>query len=305
MKALKIILIIVGVLVAVMLIVPLFTPATAEVSSEIEIALESSKIFPYVASFEEREVWDPWVASDSTTVVTIESQSGFVGSTYSWDGEKLGTGKMEVISVKENEAIKSSLQFGDMDTPSLVEWSFEPVDGGTHVVWSFSQETTYPIGRLGMIFGKVFLKRSFKTGLTSLKEYLESKPQSLSSLGPITIETQSPFEAMVANGAGTMETIGEQLGNLYGMIMMEVGKQNLQVAGAPFIQYLDYDEAEVVQAIHTGPYEEFTISYDKLDQYIITNGLELTGEAFEFYLSDPGTEPDPAKWITRIAFPLK
>jgi len=335
MKTLKIILIIVGVLVAVMLIVPLFTPATAEVSSEIEIALESSKIFPSVASFEEREVWDPWVASDSTTVVTIESQPGFVGSTYSWEGENLGAGRMEVISVTENEYIKSSLQFEDMDTPSVVEWTFAPSDGGTLVVWSFSQETTYPIGRLGMILGKVFLKRSFETGLTRLKEYLESKPQSMSSLGPITIETLPPFEAMVANGAGTMETIGEQLGNLYGMIMMEVGKQNLQVAGAPFIQYLDYDEvtghsnyvagiavvktgaasgdvyavayeeAEVVQAIHTGPYEEFTISYDKLDQYIITNGLELTGEAFEFYLSDPGSEPDPAKWITQIAFPLK
>ena len=37
MKALKIILIIVGVLVAAILIVPLFSPARAEVSAEIEI----------------------------------------------------------------------------------------------------------------------------------------------------------------------------------------------------------------------------------------------------------------------------
>ena len=335
MKALKIILIIIGILVAAIFIVPLFTPATAEVSAETEIALEASKIFSPVASYKDRSVWDPWVDSDSTTIVTIESKPEYVGSIYAWEGEKLGTGRMEVISVTENEYIKSSLWFGDVVEPSMVEWTFEPVEGGTHVVWSFSQKTKYPIGRFGMIFGKKFLKQSFEIGLANLKAYLESTPQSVSSLGPIAIETQQAFKAMVADGAGTMETIGEQLGVLYGMIMMEVGKQNLQIAGAPFVHYLDYDEAtghsnyvagipvlktgdnsgqvysrtydemKVVQAIHTGPYEEFTISYGLLDQYIQSNPIDLTGEAFEFYLTDPGTEPDQTKWQTIIAFPVR
>ncbi|MCK5066162.1 MAG: hypothetical protein KAR16_01925, partial [Bacteroidales bacterium] len=81
MKALKIILIIVGVLVAALLIVPLFSPATAEVSAEIEIALEPSQIFPDVASFIGREVWDPWVTQDSTADAIIGPKAGYVGST--------------------------------------------------------------------------------------------------------------------------------------------------------------------------------------------------------------------------------
>jgi uncharacterized protein YndB with AHSA1/START domain len=174
MKALKVILIIIGILVAAMLIIPLFTPATAEVSAEIEIALEPAQIFPVVASFENREAWDPWVSQDATTRVKIDSKPGYVGSTYSWDGEKLGTGKMQVVSVKEDSYIKSSLWFGEVETPSLVEWSFRPTEGGSHVVWSFSQDTKYPVGRLGMIFGKIFLKQSFESGLASLKEYLEA-----------------------------------------------------------------------------------------------------------------------------------
>lgn len=176
MKALKIILIIIGILVAAMLIIPLFTPATAEVSAEIEIALEASQIFPAVASFENRDVWDPWVAQDATTKVSVDYIAGYVGSTYSWDGEQLGTGKMQVVSVKEDSYIESSLWFGEVETPSLVEWKFTPTDGGTHVVWSFSQETKYPVGRLGMIFGKIFLKQSFELGLASLKGYLEALP---------------------------------------------------------------------------------------------------------------------------------
>ena len=165
MKALKIIGIIVGLMVAAILIVPLFSPATAELSSSIEIALEPAQIFPSVASFEGREKWDPWLTTDSTAEASIESVSGYLGSTYAWKGEKVSFGKMEVISVKENEYIGSHLWFGDMETPSLVEWSFQAVDGATHVVWSFAQETTYPFGRLGMMIGSVFLKKSFDLGL--------------------------------------------------------------------------------------------------------------------------------------------
>lgn len=334
MKALKIIGIIVGVLVAAILIVPLFSPSPAQVSSEIEIALEPAQIFPSVASFKNREAWDPWVASDSTTVVTIESKPGFVGSTYAWDGELVSTGKMEVISLEENKYIKSDLYFGDVEIPALVEWTFEPAEGGTYVVWSFSQETAYPFGRLGMMIGKVFLKQSFDLGLGNLKEFLEANPPQAGPLGPITIEVQPPFEAMVARGGGTMETIGEQLGNLYGMVWEEIEKQELQLSGPGFVHYLDYDEStghtnylagfpvsaagkesgdvlsvsydemKVVQAVHTGPYEEFVVSYGLMETYIEENGIEVTMEAFEFYTVNMQQEPDPARWQTVIAFPL-
>jgi effector-binding domain-containing protein len=258
-----------------------------------------------------------------------------VGSTYGWDGEKLGTGRMEVQSVKDNSYIASSLWFGEVTEPSLVEWTFTPTEGGTRVLWSFTQDTKYPIGRLGMMFGKVFLKQSFELGLSNLKEYLESQPRSKSLLGTISVESQAPITALVAVGGGTMETIGQELGEMYGAIYTEIEKQQLQVAGPAFVHYLDYDEStgfsnykagfqvagrgksagkvqavsypemQVVQAMHTGPYEEFSTSYDLMDVYIKENGLEVSGEAFEFYVTGMMTEADPAKWQTLIAFPLK
>jgi hypothetical protein len=86
-----------------------------------------SQIFPSVASFENREIWDPWVSQDATTKVIIDSKLGYVGSTYSWDGEKLGTGKMQVVSVREESYIESSLWFGEVEKPSLAESSMGPI----------------------------------------------------------------------------------------------------------------------------------------------------------------------------------
>jgi effector-binding domain-containing protein len=338
MKALRVILIIVLVLVAAVLIVPLFSPATAEVSAETTIALEPDEIFPTVASFNSRHEWDPWYTQDSTAEVRLGPKQGYVGSTYFWEGQKIGTGRMEVISVKENEYIESSLWFGYVDTPSLVEWHFEAVDGGTKVVWSFRQETTYPIGRLGMMFGKIFLQQSFELGIANLKELMETNPPApwvLSRLGAISVGTVPAMMTLVADGAGTMETIGEQLGELYGLLFAEAGKQKLEVIGAAFTLYLDYDETtdftnylagvmvnkmgsdagkvkavaypavEAVQAIHTGPYEEFSSSYDQLGAYIEANEIQTSGQAFEFYQVGMMAEPDPANWETLIAFPLK
>jgi len=186
-----------------------------------------------------------------------------------------------------------------------------------------------------MIFGKMFLTQSFETGLSQLKELMESDPPQVSCLGPISIEVQPAFEAMQAAASGTMENMGAVLGDLYGAIFTEVGKQQLEIAGPAFVHYLDFDEAtgmsnylpgvqvlksgkaagkvkaasypemKVLRAIHTGPYEKFTESYGLLQAYIDANGIEVSGEAFEFYQVSAQEDSDPANWQTVIAFPLK
>lgn len=335
MKALKIIGIIVAVLVAALLIIPLFSPATVVVSSEKTIELAPEQVFPTLATFANREAWDPWVAKDSTVRVTIESDPGFVGSTYEWEGEEVGSGKMEVISVEEPGYISSHIWFMGAEDPAHVEWNLEDLDGATNAVWSFTTDVTYPFGRLGMMIGKGFLKKDFEAGLSNLKSYLEANPPKVSLLGPITNEVQKPFEALVAKGAGTMEEMAQSIGQLYGMVMAEVEKQGLEMAGPAFIHYLDYDEEtgfanflagvqvnkpgrdagevkaasydemNVVQGLHTGPYEKFEESYIQLGMHVSENALDVTGEAFEFYIVDMREVDDPSKYQTIIAFPLK
>lgn len=335
MKALRVILIIVLVLVAAILIVPLFSPSPAEVSAETTVDRTPAQIFPSVASFKGRTLWDPWLTQDSTAEAKIESQSGFVGSTYAWEGEKVGQGRMEVISVRENEYIESHLWFGKVEEPALVEWHFETVDGGTHITWSFSQETTYPIGRLGMMIGEIFLKQSFELGLANLKEVMESTPAKTTPYGSVSVGTLPAMNVLLADGAGTMEEIGAKLPELYGLLFETAGKQGLEVVGVPFVNYLDYDEAtgfsnyrvgievatmgsdaglvkaeayaalDAVQTVHTGPYETSMHSYEALDAFMQSQGLEVAGNAIEFYQVSAASEPDPELWKTLIAFPLK
>ena len=335
MKALKIILIILGVVVAIILVVPLFAPATAIVNSEIDIELTPEQVFSGVASFSNRDAWDPWLEMDSTAVATIQSEPGYVGSTYVWEGERLGTGKMEVDSVVENEFIQSWLWFGDMPEPSIIQWKFEATDSGTHVVWSYNEETTYPLGRLRMMIGKVFLKKSLDKGLSNLKAYLEANPPVLTGLGEIGFDTFSPVNTMVMQLPGRMDDMSDLLGTIYGNVTMEIAKQGLEVIGNPFAVYTEwneeagtfvltagmpvakpgkkagevfpkfFDEMELVIGIHTGPYKDFNNSYMELDKYIRENNIEIRDMAIEIYLNSPMDVKDPNELKTLIAFPVK
>ena len=125
------------------------------------------------------------------------------------------------------------------------------------------------------------------------------------------------------------------MGEMYGSIMAKINTQGLQMAGPPFSHYLSYDEEtgiteclvgfptttrgknseeiearsypeiEVIQAMHTGPYEEIPVSYGKLMEHVEANQIDVKYESFEFYYTDPESEPNITKWQTLIAFPLK
>jgi effector-binding domain-containing protein len=60
----------------------------------------------------------------------------------------------------------------------------------------------------------------------------------------------------------------------------------------------------VVTGTHIGPYEAMAQTYDQLMVWTRAEGLTLAQGAWEVYLSDPSTEPDPSTWRTLIVWPL-
>jgi effector-binding domain-containing protein len=60
----------------------------------------------------------------------------------------------------------------------------------------------------------------------------------------------------------------------------------------------------VVKYVYIGPYEKMAPAYDEIKKYIQENKLEMNGNAWESYISDPAdTETD--KLETDIFFPVK
>ena len=141
----------------------------------------------------------------------------------------------------------------------------------------------------------------------------------------------------------TMEEMTAALPRLWPEVHAWLSQRGARPAGAPFIRYLtappggewsieigipafgeiSSDDRVVVGSfpagryavmVHTGPYEGLGSANAELQAWAasaaLTFQLDDTAQGSvwrnhsEFYLTDPGTEPDPAKWQTEIVYLL-
>ncbi|MBD8013515.1 GyrI-like domain-containing protein [Planococcus wigleyi] len=136
----------------------------------------------------------------------------------------------------------------------------------------------------------------------------------------------------------------DEVNGLVGELFDWLKKRGIKPAGAPFFRYwcmgdsegkykmevgvpvkrmVSVDERVVasyipggsyVRALHKGHPDELEKSLDALEQWALLEGLDIDkrweGEdeiwngRFEFYVTDPETEPDLNKWAIEIAFLL-
>jgi effector-binding domain-containing protein len=62
----------------------------------------------------------------------------------------------------------------------------------------------------------------------------------------------------------------------------------------------------VATLLHVGPFTTLGHSYDELERWIAEQGLTPRSSAiWESYLTSPQSEPDPARWRTRIFRPVR
>lgn len=125
------------------------------------------------------------------------------------------------------------------------------------------------------------------------------------------------------------ETMGECFGKLYGYGQ----SKGLAIVGQPIARYVkagpglwtvdfvmplaapaegngemvagNLHAGPVAYAMHNGPYEQLSETGAAIERWIKDNGYEVAGPPWESYVTDPASEPDPAKWRTDVFWPLK
>ncbi|MFJ5956440.1 GyrI-like domain-containing protein [Paenarthrobacter sp. NPDC092416] len=63
-------------------------------------------------------------------------------------------------------------------------------------------------------------------------------------------------------------------------------------------------EADAFEATHKGPYDTLDRTYTLILERMSAEGLTPSDTMWEWYLSDPEKQPDPATWQTRVVWPV-
>lgn len=70
------------------------------------------------------------------------------------------------------------------------------------------------------------------------------------------------------------------------------------------LEALDLPTGPAVTTVHTGPYDTLAQTYAELTAWMGREHVVPGQLMWEEYLTDPQSEPDPARWQTRIVWPL-
>ena len=130
----------------------------------------------------------------------------------------------------------------------------------------------------------------------------------------------------------TIDKLPAIMGQLFGEVYGHIQRSGQEPAGMPFSIYHSMEGGTVelecgmpvgspmagtarvkagelpggtmATVTHLGPYADLPHTWAALTEWINSQGLQPAGAPWEVYVTDPGAEPDQAKWRTDIFFPV-
>jgi len=151
----------------------------------------------------------------------------------------------------------------------------------------------------------------------------------------IEVTNQQPQIAVaMKKTAISMEQIAEVTTEGYTKLMGYLAEQGKQIAGAPYLAYMNGNEdfskfdielgipvseavsvqgelymsqsyeGKAITTTYKGAYKDIEVAYVALMDYAKENALEMTGVYYDYYISNPADTPEN-ELLTQVVFPIK
>lgn len=335
MKALKIVGFSLLGLIGLILILGFISPK--EIVTERSRTIKAPKMMVYetINDLETWENWSTWKEMDPEMKVTMGEKTVGKGASYSWTGPILGNGKMKISDSQEGKQVDTALEFDGFGNADA-SFKLEEVEGGTLVKWDFYQKMAVPFNLMEYVFNiKENLDKDFDRGLALLDQYLQEKKKNMTYQGLKVNEIDTEEQYFIGiREVISIQDIQKHYAENLPKAFAAVTAAGIEMAGMPSGLLYSYDEengtTDIAQVIPVKEpkelegFETFTIPAGKclhidyygdysatetahvaMDEYIKANSLTHKFPVIEQYVTDPGQEPDPSKWLTKVYYPLQ
>ena len=330
MKIIKRILVILVVLIALIVVVGFFMPGNVETTQQISIKAKPEVVFAHLNNLRNWDLWAKWNQMDPNWQVTYTDPASGSGAGYDWESEDpmVGAGSMTINESLENQLIKARLDFRDWSGADM-QMELSTSGDNTTITWSFvsDQAGNRLFDRYMNLFLPAMLEEDLMAGLTNLKALTEAQNMvmHIEELPEVTV-AYVPTEAKSAE-------LTPALAGAYGAISQHLIAQEAEMTAMPMANYLEYkdelvvfepmipinktiEESESVKVktmpqakmavfYHYGDYSGLSAAHEEALKVLETAGIQAGVASLEIYETDPGLEPDPNKWLTKICFRIE
>lgn len=231
-------LIIIGIIILVVIILALFfikIPFEISVSKTMNISKE--KIFNRVINFKTWAEWSPWILHEKNVDLKYSSKVTEEGGYYTWEGKKIGSGKMTHNTITKNEKIEQTVEFlKPYKSTSKVTWLFESQeDNTTKVTWQM--KGNMPLFLKTMIAKmKNFITKDYKVGLILLNQILDKKADRI-EVDFIGEEIFGKDAILYQSFQGTTEEMKQAMEETYPKLEKYCSDNEIEVVSQPLAVY--------------------------------------------------------------------
>lgn len=340
MKALKYIFFLLLITIIALALYIAVQPNDYEVTRTRTIKAPAAVIYDYVNDYKNWSAWSSWVENNPNIKITLPENTSGIGSSYSWEDEN-GVGTMKTVEVNPNKAIEQEMQINDYPK-SDVSWQFSSnADGSTDVTWTISsQDLPFDFKAYTALMGNMEkqIGPEYERSLEKLDSIIQVDMKKYSIVVDKEPTLHSGGFYIYNSTATTFEDFPAKMKSMLPEIMSYAQKNNISIAGAPFVLYHKWDEANnavmfscgiptAARVITTGsdiltgqiePFKALKITlngdyghlkeaWDTGMKVIADSDLEQEkdGPMLEAYLNSPMNTPNPAHLKTEIYIAVK
>lgn len=327
----KIILIVVSVII-LLLIVAYLLPSRVTVKRSLVINAPQSNIYNEVNYLREWEKWSPWHKLDPSMKLAYGNKDHGIGAFYTWKSldKNVGNGKLTIIGTKPYDSLAVAMDFMENGT-ALGFYLFKPMGESTEVVWGMETELgNNPLARYVGLFMDKMVGKDFEQGLRNLKIVTEAMPKSVYKIDTVTM-AELPYVGVVKKSRLT--DISQSMASAYAQITKVIAQNKIKQANSPFAiyrnftsEYVEYEAgipvdktvtisgtvksgvlpvAKAVCLDYYGPYSKLEDGHVAIAKWISDHGVKMTGSPMEVYVTDPVSEKDSSKWLTKIYYKIE
>lgn len=139
------------------------------INKSISIKSAVEPIFQKLNDFNHWTAWSPWLIMDPDATVNVDDDA----KSYTWEGKRVGEGKMQITSESEGKSIDYDLTFlKPWKSEAKVRFEFEPMEDETKVTWSMDSSLPFYLFWMKKMM-TAFVGMDYERGLNLLKEYIE------------------------------------------------------------------------------------------------------------------------------------
>ena len=332
MKILKYILLIILGLIGIYLLLCLAGPKDMNVVKNIEVKSPAAIPFNLTNNLQSTELWNSWTLNDTTVTVEYNDITSGVGSSSAWASQITGEGTQKIVESEKNSRVRSELRFKGWDGTNYAEFNFNQEGDNTNVSYSFEgPPLPFLMRGMALVTGmKKSMHSNYGESLKNIKRLAEERASGLYDGYQMNELDLDEKHFMMHRQEVERENMQQFYATYLGSLFSRVQEAGAEMNGMPCGLYFNVPEDNtgpfdmaaaipVSEAMSVKGVKSFSIPAKRgivldfygdynligdgqsaLDAYMADRGYLLDPPIIEEYVTDPGEEPDPSKWLTKI-----